>query len=112
MAGKLIMQRILGRTRSENGKEPTEHSGIPSQFADKIVDAEQAIDMIKPGDHIFLGTGCATLIHEGHYGVMIASRGEGIEPVPLDQVVRKRKTVPLDHPWIESARLVGTNLGE
>jgi acyl-CoA hydrolase/L-amino acid N-acyltransferase YncA len=60
MAGKLIMQRILGRTRSENGKEPSEHSGIHSRFADKIVDAEQAIEVIKPGDHVFLGTGCAT----------------------------------------------------
>jgi 6-phosphofructokinase 1 len=59
-----------------------------------------------------LGTGCATLIHEGHYGVMVASRGEGVEPVPLEQVVGKRKTVPLDHPWLEGARLVGTNLGE
>lgn len=59
-----------------------------------------------------LGTACARLIDEGHYGVMVASRGEGTEAVPLDQVVGKRKTVPLDHPWLESARLVGTNLGE
>lgn len=59
-----------------------------------------------------LGTACAALIHEGRYGVMVAARGEGAEPVPLDQVVGKRKTVPLDHPWIKSARLVGTNLGD
>ena len=48
-----------------------------------------------------LGTACAKWIHEGQYGVMVAARGEGTEPVPLDQVVGKRKTVPLDHPWLE-----------
>ncbi len=59
-----------------------------------------------------LGTACAALIHEGVYGVMVAVHGEGTAPVPLDQVVGKRKTVPLDHPWIECARRVGTNLGD
>jgi 6-phosphofructokinase 1 len=59
-----------------------------------------------------LGTACAGLIHDGVYGVMVAARGEDTEPVPLDQVVGKRKTVPLDHSWIESARRVGTSLGD
>ncbi len=59
-----------------------------------------------------LGTACAQLIHEGRYGVMVAARGEGTEPVPLEEVVGKLKTVPLDHPWLESARAVGTNLGD
>ena len=59
-----------------------------------------------------LGTACAKWINEGQYGVMVAARGEGTEPVPLDQVVGKRKTVPINHPWLESARLVGTNLGD
>lgn len=59
-----------------------------------------------------LGTACATLISEGISGVMVAARGEGTTAVPLDQVVGKRKTVPLDHPWVHSARLVGTCLGD
>ncbi|MDB6019474.1 MAG: phosphofructokinase [Pedosphaera sp.] len=58
-----------------------------------------------------LGTACADLIQQGRYGVMVAARGEGIEPVPLEKVAGKRKIVPLDHPWIKSARHVGTNLG-
>ena len=49
-----------------------------------------------------LGTACAQLIQEGHYGVMVAARGDGTEPVPLEEVVGKRKTVPEDHPWLES----------
>jgi 6-phosphofructokinase 1 len=59
-----------------------------------------------------LGTTCADCIREGLYGVMIAARGDGAEPVPLEKVAGKRKTVPRDHPWIHSARSVGTNLGE
>ncbi|RME70082.1 MAG: ATP-dependent 6-phosphofructokinase [Chloroflexi bacterium] len=59
-----------------------------------------------------LGTACTALINEGVYGVMVAARGDGAEPVPLEQVAGKRKTVPLDHPWIESARRVGVSLGD
>ena len=59
-----------------------------------------------------LGTACARLIHDGVSGVMVAAKGEGTGTVPLEQVVGKRKMVPLDHPWLESARLVGTNLGD
>ena len=59
-----------------------------------------------------LGTACAALIYEGVYGVMLAARGDSAEPVALEQVVGKIKTVPLDHSWIESARRVGTSLGD
>lgn len=59
-----------------------------------------------------LGTACAELLHEGEFGVMVAVRGEGTEPVPIAQVARKRKEVPLDHPWITAARRVGTCLGD
>ena len=59
-----------------------------------------------------LGTACADLIDQGVYGVMVAARGEGAEPVPLEQVAGNRKTVPLDHPWLESARRIGSNMGD
>jgi ATP-dependent phosphofructokinase / diphosphate-dependent phosphofructokinase len=59
-----------------------------------------------------LGTACAALIIDGVYGVMLAARGEGAKPVLLEEVVGKTKTVPLDHSWIESARQVGTSLGD
>lgn len=68
-----------------------------------------------PADRVLatrLGTACADLIREGVFGVMVAARGEGSEPVPLEKVAGKRKTVPLDHPWVESARRVGTCLGD
>jgi 6-phosphofructokinase len=59
-----------------------------------------------------LGTACAALIQEGVFGVMVASRGDGAEPVPLEKVVGRLRTVPADHPWVESARSVGTCLGD
>ncbi len=59
-----------------------------------------------------LGTAAAGFIHQGVSGVMVAARGEGAEAVPLEQVVGKRKTVPVDHPWIKAARDVGTCFGD
>jgi ATP-dependent phosphofructokinase / diphosphate-dependent phosphofructokinase len=43
---------------------------------------------------------------------MIAMRDGDVVPVPLEQVIDKLKLVPLNHAWIESARRVGTNLGD
>ncbi|MBL8133727.1 MAG: 6-phosphofructokinase [Anaerolineae bacterium] len=68
-----------------------------------------------PADRLLatrLGAACARYINEGIFGVMVAARGDSTEPVPLEEVVGKRKTVPLDHPWIETARNLGINLGD
>ncbi len=59
-----------------------------------------------------LGTACIRLIEEGIFGVMIAVQGRKVVTVPLEEVVNKRKVVPLNHDWIESARSVGTCLGD
>jgi 6-phosphofructokinase 1 len=59
-----------------------------------------------------LGSACADLINAGKFGVMVAARGDNTEPVPLDQVAGKLKLVPPDHSWVESARRVGTCLGD
>jgi 6-phosphofructokinase 1 len=59
-----------------------------------------------------LGTACANFIQQEKYGVMVASRGEGVDAVPLEEIVGKRKMVPMDHAWIKAARSVGTSLGD
>ena len=59
-----------------------------------------------------LGTACADLINERYFGVMVAARGDGTAPVPLDQVAGKRKSVPPDHSWIDTARRLETCLGD
>ena len=44
---------------------------------------------------------------------MVAARGEDAgASTPLEKVAGKRKAVPLDHHWIQSARHVGTSLGD
>jgi len=59
-----------------------------------------------------LGSAAADLIHDEHYGVMVAARGDDTEPVPLEKVAGKRKCVPPDHSWVKAARRVGTCLGD
>ncbi len=59
-----------------------------------------------------LGTAAARLIDEEKFGVMVAAKGKKAVPVSLKEVVKKKKTVPPDHPWIESARFVGTCMGD
>jgi 6-phosphofructokinase len=68
-----------------------------------------------PADRLLatrLGSACADLIHENVFGMMVAARGDGTEPVPLIKVAGKRKTVPPNHSWVETARRVGTCLGD
>jgi len=59
-----------------------------------------------------LGTVAAETIHKEKFGVMIAAKEDGAELVPLEKVAGFKKLVPMDHPWIQSARMVGTNLGD
>jgi len=59
-----------------------------------------------------LGTGCAELLSKKVYGVMVAARGQGIEPVPLEKVAGKKNLVHPDHPWVQAARHVGACMGD
>lgn len=43
---------------------------------------------------------------------MVAARGDRAEAVALEEVAGEKKIVPIDHPWIESARRVGTCFGD
>ncbi|KOR32940.1 6-phosphofructokinase [Achromatium sp. WMS3] len=58
-----------------------------------------------------LGSACADLIAANVHGVMVAARGAKTQPVPLEDVAGQRKLVPIDHPWLENARRVGTCIG-
>ena len=53
----------------------------------------------------------AVMRDDGVHGVMVSVKGDNCVPVGLAEVAGKLRRVPLDHPWIESARLVGTCLG-
>lgn len=59
-----------------------------------------------------LGTKAGELLADGHFNVMVAVRGNECVPVPLEEVAGLKRTVPIDHPWLETARLVETCLGD
>ncbi len=68
-----------------------------------------------PADRLLatrLGTACADYIAHGLHGVMVAARGDGTEPVPLEIPAGGPKAVPLDHNWLQSARDLGISLGD
>lgn len=58
-----------------------------------------------------LGTKAGQLLAEGTYNVMVAIRGQECVSVPLHKVAGITRTIPKDHSWIETARLVDTCLG-
>ena len=59
-----------------------------------------------------LGTKAGQLLAEGIYNVMVAIRGQECISVPLGKVAGITRIVPKDHPWIETARLVDTCMGQ
>lgn len=68
-----------------------------------------------PSDRLLathLGNAAVDAIADGVAGVMIALRDGRAVRVPLDQVAGRRKTVPVDHPWIAAARSLGVCFGD
>ena len=59
-----------------------------------------------------LGTKAVQLLAKGEYNVMVAYDSGVCQPIPIANVASKRKIVPIDHPMIASARLVGTCMGD
>src|SRR5664279_5551257 len=59
-----------------------------------------------------LGSAAADLVKAGHFGMMVAARADGTEPVPIEDVAGRRKPVPPDHSWVVTGRHVGTCLGD
>jgi len=59
-----------------------------------------------------LGTKCAECLEKGKYGVMLAVQGDAIVPVSLENVVKQKKLVPVNHSLLHAARLVGTHFGD
>lgn len=113
--------------RLELGALDARHAGNTMKLAqqlEELTDLESRVTILgyvqrggtpSPADRLLatrLGAACADFIHKGVLGVMVAARGDGVAPVPIEEVAGKVKTVPLDHPWIQSARRVGMCLGD
>lgn len=122
------------KSNKEKGQKPEAQTGVASkrpgnslylaQQLEELTGLESRLTILgylqrggtpSAGDRLLatrLGTACADLINKGEFGVMVAARGDGVKPVALKDVVGKRKTVPLNHDWVESARSVHTCFGD
>ena len=49
----------------------------------------------------------AELIAQGTSGFMVAVQGDACEPVPLEKVAGRLRTVEPDHPLVKAARRIG-----
>ncbi len=58
------------------------------------------------------GTKAGELLAEGRYNIMVGLKGNECVPIPLKKVAGIKRVVPADHPWITTARLVETCLGD
>ena len=68
-----------------------------------------------PADRLLatrLGTAAANFIAEGHSNILVGIDGTDARAVPLKDVVGVRKNVPLDHPWLATARDLEICLGD
>ncbi len=98
---EMLTRELEKRTRLESRVTILGHvqrGGVPSP-ADRLLATR-------------LGTAAAQFIAEGKYGIMVGSSGDGAVAVPLEQIVGKRKNVPLDHPWIQTARDLDVCMGD
>lgn len=99
LAGRLArqLQALTGTETRVTSLGHVQRGGVPTP-ADRLLCTR-------------LGTGAADLLAVGKYNVMVAVRGADIKPVALSKVAGVRRTIPLDHPWIDTALGVGACLG-
>ena len=94
-------------------RELEKRTGLESRVT--ILGHIQRGGMPSPKDRLLatrLGTAAANHIAAGCSNIMLGVRGDGVAAVPLGEVAGVRKNVPLDHPWLETARDLEICLGE
>ncbi len=92
------LQELTGVEARVTSLGHVQRGGIPSAF-DRALCTQ-------------LGAKAADLLAKGKYGVMVAYHNGSCIPVPLEDVVGRRKPVPPDHPMLDCARKVGTCFGD
>lgn len=93
--------------------ELSERTGIDARVT--ILGHVQRGGTPSPKDRLLatrLGVEAAQAAAEGDTRIMIADRERTAVRVPLDEVAGNRRDVPLDHPWITTARRLGMGLGD
>ena len=58
------------------------------------------------------GNQAAQLVMEGRFNHMVTLQGGQLGSIPLSDVAKRHRNVPLDHPLLQAARQIGVSLGE
>jgi 6-phosphofructokinase 1 len=120
--GDVVMQRMV-----KDGTDPARLGGIGlvlGKEIEKLTSIENRTVILghlqrggspSPYDRILgtqLGCKAVDLIERQEFGYMIGVKGDDFIKVPLDEVAKGTKSVPLNHLLIQSARSVGTCFGD
>lgn len=108
-----VFEEGQARSTEQLAKELEDRTGLESRVT--ILGHVQRGGTPSPADRMLatrLGVASADFIAEGVRGVLVAARGDGVEPIDLKEVAGKRRSVPLDHPMVHSARQLGISLGD
>ncbi|MBI2426064.1 MAG: 6-phosphofructokinase [Candidatus Hydrogenedentes bacterium] len=118
----LNKKKKKGKLAEEHAKEPV--GAILAEHLEDAIGLETRVTSLgylqrggipTPTDRLLCtkyGTRAAELALQGIFGVMVAKRGQEYIPVSLEDVVGKKRLVPLDHQWVRTAREVGTCMGD
>ncbi|MDE1920239.1 MAG: ATP-dependent 6-phosphofructokinase [Candidatus Omnitrophica bacterium] len=122
LGGKVTVQRIvkdacapirLGGVSFVLGQQLEKLTGIETRNV--VLGHLQRGGSPSPFDRILgtqLGSKAVDLIAERHFGFMVGVKEDQLVKVPLSEVARGSRSVPLDHPMIKDARALGTCFGD
>jgi 6-phosphofructokinase 1 len=112
-----LKERLTGLARSARTEKLAaaleDATGLESRVT--ILGHVQRGGTPSPADRLLatrLGTASAAYVADGVHGVLVAAKGQSTEAVPLKEIAGVTKFVPLDHPWVDSARSLGIVLGD
>jgi len=120
--GEIVVQRVV-----KESTDPIRLGGIGFVLGSQIEEATghetrtvvmghlQRGGVPTPFDRVLatrLGTRAVDMVENGAFGYMVGVKGSSLVEVPLEEVARGPRSIPLDDPLIRSARSVGTCFGD
>jgi 6-phosphofructokinase 1 len=120
--GDIVIQRIV-----KESSDPIRLGGIGfvlGEQIEKMISLETRTVVMghllrggspTPFDRILatgLGAKAVDMIEDKRFGCMVGVKGNTLVTVPLEEVAKRPKTVPLNHPMIKAARSLGTCFGD
>lgn len=122
VGGELVVRRKI-----EGSPEPIRLGGISYKISEEIesrISMETRVTILghlqrggipTPTDRLLasrFGVAAVNLVAKKKFGKMVALKGNEIKSVAISEVAGKNRTVPLDSPLIQTARSLGSSLGD